>query len=183
MQAHPWSWWAIALTILVILLVLVGMLWSWYSSGGKYGGADDGLEYEGGDDFDDLDYEEGVHGGGPFRISLRDPWYTEMLNGKKFIEPRLDKMPFKRLKVGDVVTVVRSRPFGNTDEYPGGKYKYNTKVKRIDKYKDIEALLKAEGVAKIYPGKKTTAEGAEIFREFAPDTTAAVLAIELAAPQ
>jgi ASC-1-like (ASCH) protein len=178
-------WWAIALIVVVVLVVLVAMVWGWGRSKSYYGGEFDELDSPGEYDYDG-DYIEGdgILGGGPFRISVRDPWYTEMLQGKKLVEARLDKKPFStRLKAGSPVTVVRSRPHGSTEEYPGGRYKYNTKVKRIDKYKDIEALLKAEGVGKVYPGKKTAAEGVEIFREFAPDVTLPVLAIELAAPE
>lgn len=123
-------------------------------------------------------------GGGPFRLSIRDPWYTMMLDGEKRVEGRLDRKPFDSLKEGDEVTVVRSRPKGDTSEYPGGRYKYNTRVKRVKKYKDFAALLKGEKAEKVYPGKSAS-EATDIFKEFLPPTADAdspVLAIELEAP-
>ncbi len=174
-------WWGIALIVLIILVVLVGAVWMWGRKTVHGGDADNMAEIDETFDYgDDYVGGDGVTGGGPFRLSVRDPWYTEMLNNKKHIEARLDKKPYNKLKAGSPVTIVRSRPHGSTEEYPGGKYKYNTKIKRVDKYKDIEALLKGEGIAKVYPGKKTMAEGVEIFREFAPDVSAPVLAIEFA---
>ena len=124
-----------------------------------------------------------VLGGGPFRLKVSDPEYTALLDGEKTVEARLDRPPFNRLAAGDPVVVVRSRPAGDTSEYPGGKYKYDAEVVRVDKYKGIDALLKGEGVAKVYPGK-TAAEAAARFGVYLPPGTGAsepVIAIELRA--
>lgn len=123
-------------------------------------------------------------GGGSFRLKVSDPEYTDLLSGKKTVEARLDRPPFSRLEAGDPVVIVRSRPKGDTSEYPGGKYKYDAEVVRVAKYKNIDALLKGEGVAKVYPGK-TASEAVSRFSEYLPpDTSAAsdpVIAIELRA--
>ena len=126
---------------------------------------------------------EGVVGGGPFRLKVSDPEYTSMLAGEKTIEARLDRQPFSRLAAGDPIVVVRSRPKDDTSEYPGGRYKHDAEVVRVEKYKNLEALLKGEGVAKVYPGK-TAAEAAARFGMYLPPGTSAsdpVLAIELRA--
>ena len=146
-----------------------------------------------GDDDEDLswggdcagEYEHIVEGAGPFRLAVRDPWYTMMLNGEKVIEGRLDRKPFDQLKHGDDVTVVRSRPKGDTSEYPSGRYKYNTSVVRVKKYKNFDALLKGEGVDKVYPGKKA-ADATKIFNEFLPpsvDADSPVIALEFKSPK
>lgn len=124
-----------------------------------------------------------VVGGGPFRLKVSDPEYTALLDGEKTVEARLDRPPFNRLAAGDPVVVVRSRPKDDTSEYPGGRYKYDAEVVRVEKYKGIEALLKGEGVAKVYPGK-TAAEAAARFGAYLPPGTTAsepVIAIELRA--
>jgi ASC-1-like (ASCH) protein len=131
------------------------------------------------------EYEHIVEGAGPFRLAVRDPWYTMMLSGEKVIEGRLDRKPFDQLKQGDDVTVVRSRPKGDTSEYPGGRYKYNTSVVRVKKYKNFDALLKGEGVDKVYPWKKA-ADATKIFNEFLPpsvDADSPVIALELKSPK
>ena len=125
----------------------------------------------------------GTIGGGSFRLKVSDPEYTALLNGEKTIEARLDRPPFNRLAAGDPIVVVRSRPKGDTSEYPGGKYKHDAEVVRVAKHKGIEALLKSEGVTKVYPGKSAAEAAARFSAYLPPGTTASdpVLAIELRA--
>lgn len=124
-----------------------------------------------------------TYGGGPFRLRVSDPEYTALLEGKKSVEARLDRAPFSKLKAGDPVVVVRARPKGDTSEYPGGKYKHEATVVRVTKHASLEALLKAEGVGKVYPGK-TNEQANERFGAYLPPGTSGkdpVLAIELKA--
>ena len=129
-------------------------------------------------------HEDAVSGGGPFRLKVSDPEYTAMLNGEKTIEARLDRPPFNRLAAGDPIVVIRSRPKGDESEYPGGKYKYDAEIVRIERYPSgIAALLKAEGAAKVYPGKSAS-EASARFSMYIPEGTPAtepVIAIELRA--
>jgi len=173
----------------LLLLVAVGLgLWC-YKRGAwpKFGGGD----Y---DDEDDREGEldawgaldasgagEGIEGGGPFRLRVSDPEYTQLLEGKKTIEARRDVPPFAALAVGDPLVVIRARPKGDTSEYPGGKYKFDAEVARVDKYPNLAALLKGEGVGKVYPGK-TAAEAAERFSVYLPPGASAdspMLALEI----
>jgi ASC-1-like (ASCH) protein len=120
-------------------------------------------------------------GGGVFRLKVGDPQYTELLNGKKTIEARADREPYNKLKEGDEIIVIRARPQGDTSEYAGGPYKYNTKIKSIKKFKGINELLK-DHLAATYPSLKM-AEAVERFNEFLPEGAVGkgeVLAIELA---
>jgi ASC-1-like (ASCH) protein len=132
-----------------------------------------------------------IVGAGPFRLYVRDgvkpadKWYTKMLKGEKKVEVRLDRKPFDQIKVGDDIVVVRSRPKGDTSEYPGGRYKYTTTVIRATKYNNLEQLLKGEGAENVYPGKLAGTTAASIFSEFLPESASVadkVIALELAAP-
>jgi ASC-1-like (ASCH) protein len=126
----------------------------------------------------------GAVGGGPFRLKVSDPEYTALLTGVKTIEARLDRPPFSRLEAGEPIVVVRSRPQGDTSEYPGGRYKFDAEVVRVERYKDLAALLKAEGVEKVYPGHKTASSAADRFGVYLPpgaSPTDPVMAIEIRA--
>lgn len=142
------------------------------------GGDDD---YRGSEDDIYGNFDDSTYGGGPFRLRVSDPEYTSLLDGKKTIEARLDKPPFNRIKTGETVIVVRARPKGDTSEYPGGAYKHESTVTRITKYPSLEALLKTEGAAKVYPGKSASEATARFTMYLPPGTSAAdpVMAIEL----
>jgi len=120
-------------------------------------------------------------GAGVFRLKVSDPEYTNMLKGEKTVEARLDRAPFHKLKEGEDSLIVRSRPQGDTSEYPGGEYKFNAEIVKIKKYPNIDALIKGEGVSKVYPSR-TAAAGKARFEEYLPEGTTAsdaVLAIEI----
>lgn len=164
---------AVGFVLVLVALILAALCWRCAGRGAV-----------GGDvyDYDDEANEDWV-GGGAFRLKVSDPEYTALLEGKKTVEARPDRPPFARLKAGDPVVVVRARPQGDTSEYPGGRYKYDATVARVDKYPSIEALLKGETLAKVYPGH-TAASAAERFAMYLPQGTGPkdpVLAIELKA--
>jgi ASC-1-like (ASCH) protein len=173
---------ALGYALLFVVLLLSALLlgrWSCCGMGAAAmgGSAYGGDDYCGGDDGDDYD----MMGGGPFRLKVSDPEYTALLEGKKVVEARLDRPPFANLKEGEEIVVIRSRPKDDTSEYPGGKYKHNSKIVKITKYSSLEELLKKETLAKVYPGK-TAAEAAARFGMYLPPGTSAkdpVLAIEL----
>jgi ASC-1-like (ASCH) protein len=168
--------------LILLLVVLLALAVAFYLVGRNKSktvsgaGEDDG-DYEGG-------FLGGIFGGGTFRFKISDPEYTAMLKGDKTVDARLDKAPFNTLKVGESVVVVRSRPKEDTSEYPGGQYKFITKITKITKYPDIDALLKKEGVAKVYPGRTSSAAVEQFKKYLAPDTPSSspVLAFEFAPP-
>jgi ASC-1-like (ASCH) protein len=124
-------------------------------------------------------------GGGAFRLKVSDPEYTSMLKGKKTVEARPDREGgiFSRLKEKDPIVVVRSRPVGDTSEYPGGKYKFNATIDKIKKYGSIKELIESEKLSKVYPDRKTTAEAIEQYNKYVreEDRSLPVLAIHLSA--
>jgi ASC-1-like (ASCH) protein len=121
---------------------------------GEYGNSDDSGEYKSYDDVADYGGESlfDVTGGYPgYYMPIREPWFEMMLNGEKLVEARLNRGPAANLKVGDLITVARSRPAGDTKEYPGAR-RFVTKVKRVKHYKSIEDMVKEEGAEKLFPG-------------------------------
>ena len=123
-----------------------------------------------------------VFGGGPFRLKVSDPEYTALRNGVKTIEARLDRPPFNQIKAGDQIIVIRSRPQGDTSEYPGGEYKFDAEVVSIDKFKNLAELLKKKKLEDIYPDQKTVSSATTRFEQYLPPGTSAadpVLAIEI----
>jgi ASC-1-like (ASCH) protein len=98
-------------------------------------------------------------GDGIARLGIREPGYTDMLKGKKKVEGRLRRGAAVSLKVGDLITVARSRAPGDVTEY-GKPYRYITKVKRVSTYKTIKDLVHAEKADHLFPGKKMSADDA-----------------------
>ena len=177
---------AIFFILLIVLayLVLAGRKAS-HRRMARGGGCDGGDAF--GDEGDDWyeEREEGYEGGGVFRLKVADPWYEAMYEGKKTVEGRLDRGPFSRLKQGDPVVVVRSRPQGDQSEYTKGPYKYTTEVVRVTKYANYAALIKAEGADKIFPGKKTAEAATDEFKKHLrdpADLNGPAIAIELKPP-
>lgn len=123
-----------------------------------------------------------VLGGGPFRLKVSDPEYTALRNGVKTIEARLDRPPFNQIRAGDQIIVIRSRPQGDTSEYPGGEYKFDAEVVSVDKFKNLAELLKKKKLEDIYPDQKTASGATTRFEQYLPPGTSAadpVLAIEI----
>lgn len=117
---------------------------------------------------------EGFVGGGSFRFKVSDPEYTSMLEKKKTLEVRLDRPPFNRLKEQDEVVIVRSRPMGDTSEYPGGKYKFDAQIVSVKKHTGgIEKLMNDDSVRlKAYPDSKNAADAVKRFNAYLPPDTA-----------
>lgn len=120
------------------------------------------VAYAGGEGDDD-----DVLGAGYPRLFLSDPDYTSARLGKKTIDARACKSPFSDIKLGDVVTVVRARPQGDTSEYPGGEFKFWANITAKKEYANIKELLKEEGSKKVYPDHSEK-EAIELFNKYLP---------------
>ena len=129
-----------------------------------------------------------VGGRGIARLGIREPWFSKMHAGEKKIEGRLRRGAAADLKAGDTIMVARSRPQGDTTEYPGVR-RYETTVVRVTPYKSFADMVAKEGADKLFPGKKSDKEVLEIYRqhsseadeaEVLKDSGHAVVAIEIA---
>jgi len=142
--------------LLIVLAVLALILVAFCLASGKrgpmYGGEGEG-------------YEEVEGGRREFQLRLRDPGYTYALKGEKTVEARPNKAPFNVLKAGEAFTVARSRPQGDTEEYPGQR-RFAAQVTHVKPYPSIGKLLDAEGLKAYAPGAKDKAAATALFREF-----------------
>lgn len=139
--------------LLVVLLIIIIIAAYHYASLGKFTGGGDG------------DYE--MFGAGLTRLFLSDPDYTSAREGKKTVDARICRPPFSNLSKGDTVVVVRSRPHGDTTEYPGGEYKFKAEITAKKEYASIKELIKDEGLKKVYPDHSEK-EAIELFHKYLP---------------
>lgn len=169
---------AVVLIVLVILVVLCCMCYSASRSGssgmsgGAMGGArkrrsgghdDDECDERDDDSADDSD-DESVEGGKRGKdLAVREPLFQSIVDGKVKVIGRINRGPFKEIKEGDQVTIRRSRPKGDTTEYPGARRFKATITSRKD-YASAEKMIDAEGAAKMYPGVKSADKAVEAFR-------------------
>ena len=151
--------------ILFILVIVIAIICCLSGSTGMrsvFGGNDS--DAFGGSDMIGSDSEVEGGGFGNARLGIREPWFSEMLAGKKKVEGRLKRGAAATLKAGDTITIARSRPAGDTTEHPGAR-RYDTKVVRVTPYRSFTELVKKEGAAALFPGKKDDKEAMEIYRQ------------------
>ena len=124
----------------------------------------------------------------PFRLRIREPGYSQLVDGSKTVECRIRKGAFAAdarcpLKAGDTITIARSRAPDDTTEYPGARH-YDTKITHVRDYKSLPELLKEEKIGHVYP-KQTAAEAKAAFEAFykPEDLDMGVVAIGLAPPK
>lgn len=171
----------------IVFVLLIAVVWlavcACHGSGGAgayFGGAAD----------DDYSVDATMGGGRGPRMALRDPGYSLMREGKRHVEARLRKGPFgddahTPIKVGDVVTVARSREEGDTFEYPHAR-RFEAEVKALVKYDTFEELIKKEGLEKIATGATDAKEAAKAYKSFDRDDeekTLGVVAIKFGPPR
>jgi ASC-1-like (ASCH) protein len=161
----PWFSCRILVIVLLILVILLAVSVAILASrGGRYaGGGDDEC---GGDDSDytDDDTDESYDGGGKGNdLAVREPYFQAVLDGKIRVIGRINRGHFKDIKDGAEVTIRRSRPKGDTTEFPGVRRFKATITARKD-YPSAEKMVAAEGAAKLYPGIKSDEKAVEAFR-------------------
>ena len=172
----------IVIVLLFIIVVVAAICWLYIQKNAethsyRCGGAEiEDVTYEGGfAEYGDDAFEGGAEdaevtgGADGARLGIRDEWFKMMLEGKKKVEGRLRRGAAATLEKGDLITVARSRPLGDTTEH-GKPYRYVTKVTRVTKYKSFADLVKGEGVEKLFPGKKKDSEALEIYRQHSSES-------------
>lgn len=89
-------------------------------------------------------------------VSLKEPYYSQILSKVKTVEGRINSGQFKNLKIGDQITF-----FNNHTR----AFQKEAHCKIIDKhvYSSFEEMLKAEGLNNCLPGTKSLAEGVRIY--------------------
>lgn len=100
-------------------------------------------------------------------ITISEPWFSYILNGRKTIEGRLRKDKFAELKVGDTIII---------------NNQLSKIVKRITKYNRFLNMLLLEGIDKVLPNIQTLEGALQIYRQFYTkemEETYSVIAIEI----
>ncbi len=130
--------------LFVVIFVVALLLLLANKNGAAKGGPPDG--YEGG-----AEYFGGTR---TFRLAVREPYFEEMVKGKKTVVGRLRTGAFApgkaQIKAGSPVIVARSRPKGDSTEYPGIR-RYRTTVVGTKDYRNVDDMEKGEkgkGVSK-----------------------------------
>ena len=96
------------------------------------------------------------HGGSKktYTISVRQPWFNLIKEGKKTIEGRLNKGLFSELKIGDEIVWICK------------KLKFKINVIKIEQYKSFSEMIKQEQLENVLPTIKNDAEGVKVYRQF-----------------
>lgn len=91
--------------------------------------------------------------------SVKNPYFDEIVSGKKIIEARLNDNKWSNIEVGDVIIIFKKLDNGKI-------INNNVKVvvEYIRHYVDIENMLLTEGLQHVFPSVTTVAEGVEIYK-------------------
>ena len=116
---------------------------------------------------------EGFIGGAdrPFRLAMRGGnMFENVKNGKITEAIRLHSGVFNKdaqqpIKVGDIISISRSRPPGETTQYVGDR-NLKAKITHITHYKTLDDLFKKEDYKKSYPYTKDLAQAVSEIRIF-----------------
>jgi len=87
-------------------------------------------------------------------ITVKEPHFTNIKNGKKKIEGRLNKNKFATLKKGDIVI------------WTNNNNSVKTKITKIKKYDSFYELLIFEGIKNVLPNVKSLKEAVDTYRVF-----------------
>ena len=90
----------------------------------------------------------------PYTITVRQPWFNLIKEGKKTVEGRLNKGLFSKLEIGDEIVWICK------------KLKHKIKVIKIKQYKSFSEMIKQEQLENVLPGIKNDAEGVKVYRRF-----------------
>ena len=90
-----------------------------------------------------------LKGGQQYTITVKQPWFDFIKQGKKTVEGRLNRGLFARLKVGDKITWIHKN------------LKYQVNVVYIKKYDSFKQLLEEETIEKVLPNMSDINKGLE----------------------
>jgi ASC-1-like (ASCH) protein len=87
-------------------------------------------------------------------ITVSQPWFNLIKEGKKIVEGRLNKSVFAHLKVHDIVIWMNKES------------KCKSKIIYINEYKSFKEMLEREGLTNVLPGITNIDEGIMIYRQY-----------------
>ena len=86
-----------------------------------------------------------------YNFNVQEPWFSEIKNGNKKVEGRLNKGKFKEIKINDVI-------IWNNE--------FKTKIIRISNYKNFYFYLINEGLRNTLPNIKSIESGLQVYHKF-----------------
>ena len=93
-----------------------------------------------------------------YKKHLSEPHFSNVKNGKKIIEGRLNKGSFSEFKVNDIIE------WFNDDG--GKKRKIRTKIISIGHYKTFENMIRKERLKNTLPEQSLIKNGAQVYYQF-----------------
>ena len=105
-----------------------------------------------------------------YTITVKEPWFSFIKEGKKKIEGRLNRGLFQKINKNDIVIWM------NRDQ----KVKVRITDKRV--YKNFREMIEKEGLDKVLPSIKTIDDGVNVYRQYFSETDEinnGVVAIEM----
>ena len=88
------------------------------------------------------------------KISVKNPWFSFIKEGKKNVEGRLKKGKFLNLKKGEKILIT------NNDE------EIEFEIIDIFEYRTFREMLEQEGLNNVLPGINDINDGVSIYRQF-----------------
>ena len=88
------------------------------------------------------------------RITLKEPWFSYIKEGKKTIEGRINKGLFRQLQPGKNVI------------FTNGYNQVKVKIIGKNEYSSFEEMLKKESLGSVLPNIKSIQEGVNIYRQY-----------------
>lgn len=84
-------------------------------------------------------------------INVQEPYYSDIITGKKIVEGRLNRDKFFNLQIGDILKI---------------NNKFNFKVVAKNIYTDFRKMIEKEGVENVLPDKRTVDDALAIYYKF-----------------
>jgi ASC-1-like (ASCH) protein len=89
-----------------------------------------------------------------YNITVKNPWFDFIAQGKKTVEGRLNRGLFKRINVGNIIYWINK----------------NLKIKTIITYKkeysSFKEMLQQEELSKVLPNKSSVDDGVAVYRQY-----------------
>jgi ASC-1-like (ASCH) protein len=102
-----------------------------------------------------------LSGGNPknYDITVKNPWFNYIKEGKKTVEGRLNKGMFSKLKIGDVINwlhITKNKK----------KLICKTTITSITKYSSFREMLEMETLENVLPNISSIDEGVKIYHQY-----------------
>jgi ASC-1-like (ASCH) protein len=93
-------------------------------------------------------------GSNTFTITIKQPWFDLIKNGRKTVEGRLNSGLFSKLRIGDKIKWIHK------------KLIHETTIIFLHKYKSFKDMLEAETMEKTLPTINDISKGVAIYRQY-----------------